>query len=95
MAKSIRIKSIDQRGEYWHIRVGKSHIEIPGKNKAALRQWIREQFRESDDFLLALGLAAWIERDPQMDSPDIVVGKTITLDLTGNLSQADGIVRVS
>lgn len=95
MAKSIRIKSIEQRGEDWHIRVGKSHIEIPGKSKAALRQWIREQFRESDDFLLALGLATWIERDPQMDSPDIVVGKTITLDLTGNLSQADGIVRVS
>lgn len=95
MARQLKIKSIKQRGDYWHIRAGKSHIEVCGKTKADLRQWIREQFRENDDFLLALALAAWIKRDPQLDAPETVVGKTITLDLDGNLNTVDGIVRVT
>lgn len=94
MARSLRIKSIEQVGNTWRIRVGKTLLEIPGKGKAALRQWIREQLAESDEALVAIVFAAWLKQDPELDNPGILVGKTATLDLAGNLMQTDGIVRV-
>lgn len=95
MARSVRIKSIEQRGKYWRIHYGKSVVEIPGKNKAALKRWIREQLEDSDELILAISLAAWIRRDPELMSPETVVGKTGILDLEGNLDSVDGIVRLS
>lgn len=90
---AIRIKSITHLSNgITRIRHGKSEVEITG-GKSGFRQWIRDQIRDNEDFLLTLALAVWIKRDPQLSTPDLVVGKTVTLDLAGSLDHADGIVR--
>lgn len=76
------------------MRYGKSEVEIPG-GKREFRQWIKEQFSDADELLLAIALACHVEREPQLKELDSLAGKTITLDLSGNLSSVDGIVRVS
>jgi len=93
MAKA-KIKSIEQRGEYWHIRYGKTHIEIPGKTKAALRQWIRGQIEDSGDFAVIVILAAILKQDSELTNISSLVGKTAVLDLLGNRNSVDGIVRL-
>lgn len=92
MARSITIKAIDRRADRTYIRVGKEEIEVPG-NLADLKAWIRQQFDEKD--LLAIALAVYLARDPDMSNPSLIVGRTITLDLAGRVNHADAVVRVS
>lgn len=92
MAKSLTIKSIDQRADRTYIRIGKTEIEVPG-SKAELKAFVRSRFSEED--LLALALAAWMARDPELNNPNALVGKTITLDLGGRVNYADAILRIA
>lgn len=92
MARSITIRSIDRRADRTYIRYGKDEVEVPG-DLDALRAWIRQQFDEKD--LLALALAVYLARDPNMTNPAQIVGRTITLDLAGRINIADAVLRVS
>lgn len=96
MARSITIKSIDRRSDRTYIRVGKSEIEVPCTTKAELREWVRQQFDVADDeFLLRLFLAIYLARDPELTSPNSIVGRTLTFDPAGRLNYPDSVVRVS
>lgn len=94
MARSVKLKSIRARNNSIIVRYGKSEVEIPG-GKRELRQWVKEQVSDADEFLLAIALACQLERDPQLNDVSSIEGKTITLDLSGNLASVDGIVRLS
>lgn len=82
MPLDIKIKSVATRNGVTRIRHGKSETEIPG-GKAGLRQWVRERVQDAGDTLLALALMRWLKIDPQMDSPDLIEGKTLSFDLDG------------
>lgn len=92
MAKSLTIRQIETRGDVTYVRVGKHEEEING-GAAGLKRWIRERFDEEQ--LLALGMACWLARDPDLSNPAMVVGRTITLDLAGKVNYADGVIRIS
>lgn len=92
MARSLTIRAIDRRSDRTYIRVGKDEHEIPG-DADALKGWIRERFGEEQ--LLALSLAVWLARDPDMSNPGMIVGRTATIDLAGRVNHADAVFRVS
>jgi hypothetical protein len=94
MARSLTIKAIDRRADRTYIRFGDSEIEIHGSTLADVRQWVREQFEESDEKLLALALACYFARDPDVLNPAQIVGRTVTLNLQGRVDLANGILRV-
>lgn len=95
MARSITIQSIDRRAGVTYINLaGKHQVEIPG-NVEALKAWIRSQFSEQDDLLLAIALAAYLARDPDLTNPGMIVGRTLTIDLAGRLNYPDSVLRVS
>lgn len=95
MARSITIRSIDRRADRAYVRVGKSEIEIPANNAEELKAWVREQFNDSDERMLAFALAMWIARNPDLSSPQQIVGRTFTLDFAGRVNYPDAVVRVS
>lgn len=92
MARSITIRSIERRADRTYIRVGKEEIEVPG-TVTELRQWIRSQFDENQ--LLALALAVYLARDPDLSNPGMIVGRTVTLDLVGRVNHADAVLRIA
>lgn len=92
MARTIRIKAIDHRDDRTFVRVGKEEIEIPG-DRAELRQWIRQQFDE--EAVLALALACYLRRHPNLDNPAFLVGKQVTLDLSGRVDLPNAVVRIA
>jgi hypothetical protein len=94
MARSITISSIARVNGTSYITVGKRVIEIPG-GESGIKDWIRAQFPDADESLLALGLAAYLARDPNMTNPGIIVGKTLTLDLQGRLTNPDAVLKVT
>jgi len=93
MARSITIRSIDRRQGRTYIRVGKSEVEIPG-GLPEVKEWVRQQFEESDEKLLALALACYFARDPDATNPSQIVGRTITINLAGRLDLANAVLRV-
>lgn len=102
MARSITFKKIAREsrptGDVVLIRAGKTEIEIPVRadNVAAdVRNWVREWINEDiDEFMIKLGLALWLKRNPNMGNPGQLVDKTLTFDLDGPLNTANGIVRL-
>jgi hypothetical protein len=94
MARSITIKAIDRRADRTYIRVGKSEIELHVTTIAELREWVRQQFEESDEKILALALACLFARDPNLTNPNQIVGRTITLNLSGTVNTAGAVLRV-
>ena len=95
MAKSIVIRDIDRRQNVVYVRVGKTEYEIPASNLAEFRQWVRDQFDETEKSIVALALAALLARDPNLTNAAQLVGRTITLDLTGRVNYPDSVFRVS
>lgn len=101
MARSITIRQIDRsRPGRTFFRVedqagGRSEVEVPADTLAELRAWVRQQFDERDDFLLALALAAYFARDPDLSNPSLILNRTLTVDLTGRLNYPDSVLRVS
>lgn len=94
---SITIKAVESgttaRGKsVYRIRAGKREVEVPG-DADDLKRWIREQFDDAD--LLAFALALWAARNPSLDNPAMIVGKTLTLDFTANVGLANAVVRVT
>lgn len=94
---SITIKSIETtttpRGQPMRrIRHGKQEVEVPG-DAEEFKRWIRSQFDENQ--LLAFALALWVARNPAMDNPNMVVGRTLTLDFTNRVDLANAVVRVT
>lgn len=93
---SITIKAIESgttaRGQsVYRIRAGKREIELPG-DVNDLKRWIRQQFDDTD--LLAFALALWMARNPSLDNPAMIVGRTLTLDFTNRVDLANAVVRV-
>lgn len=96
MARSFIIKAIERRADKTYIRVGKSEVEIPCETKAELREWVRQQLDvDNEEKLLALALAIYFARDPEMTNPASIVGRTFTFDPAGRLNYPDSVVRVS
>lgn len=95
VARSITISDIDRRADKTYVRVGRHEIELPVTDIAGLRQWVREQFDETEEKLLAIALACLLARDPNLTNPAQIVGRTITLDLTGRVNYPDSVFRVS
>lgn len=94
---SILIKSVEStttpRGRpFYRIRHGKREIEVPG-DVNELKRWIRSQF--DDNELLAFALALWMARNPSLDNPAMIVGRTLTLDFTAQVNLANAVVRVT
>lgn len=84
MAKSTRITRIDRRGPrctlitYRHGGV-KGQLEIQG-GMPAFRDWINEQVKDSEEFLIALALKQWLAKNPGSTDFSSIEGKLITLD---------------
>jgi hypothetical protein len=95
MARSITIRAIDRRADRTYVRVGSSEIEIPASSAEELKAWIRAQFDDSDERMLAFALAMWISRNPDLSNPGQIVGRTFTLDFAGRVNYPDSVVRVS
>jgi hypothetical protein len=97
VARSARITKIERRGtKFTHVtfRSGgeKGGIEIPG-GMPEFRQWIREQVKDNSEFLVVLGLAQWLAKNPGSVNFTEIEGKTITLDLEA--AATAGIVTVA
>lgn len=97
MARSTTITAFERNvaRNCTYIRVGRSEIEIPAADLPGIRQWIREQFDELDETLVAIAMACWLARDNNFSTPNQMVGRTITLDLQGRLNYPDSVFRVS
>jgi hypothetical protein len=86
MAKSTKIVKVDRRGARCTlVRVRsagyKNEIEVPG-GMAEFREWIRERVKENEEFLVAIGLAQWLAKNPGSTDFSGIEGKTISIDLT-------------
>jgi hypothetical protein len=85
MARQARITKIDRRGARCTLVTGRSggekfQFEIAG-GMQEFREWIREQIKESPEFLVALGLAQWLAKNPGSTDFSGIEGKTISIDL--------------
>lgn len=84
MERSTRITKIDRRGAratlitYRHGGV-KGQLEIPG-GMSAFRDWINEQVKENEEFLIALALKHWLVNNPGSTDFSAIEDKLITLD---------------
>lgn len=95
MARSVTIDSVKRQNGKVYIRFGKSELEIPAASVAEFREWVREQFDETDEFIVKFALAMLLARDPNLTNPGIIVGKTITLNLQGSVNGTNPVVKVS
>lgn len=94
MAKSLVISAIDRQGSKTYIRHGNTEVEIDG-GLPGVKEWVRSQIRENEETLLAIALAAYFARDPNITNPAQLVGKTVTLDLTGRINYPDSVLRIA
>lgn len=84
MPRSTRITKIDRRGprctlvNFRHNGI-KGQLEIPG-GMAAFRDWINEQVKDNEEFLIALALKQWLVKNPGSTDFSTIEGKLITLD---------------
>lgn len=90
----ITIRNITRLKDRTYITVGKTQYEIPVATTAGLRAWIRQQINP-EMMLLAMLLAIWDQADPTLANGSQLTDKTISVDLTGDLSAQDRILRVS
>ena len=96
MARTTKIVKVDRRGQRCTLvthRFGgqKGQIEIQG-GVPAFRDWINEQVKENDEFLIALLLKWWLVNNPGSTDFSTLEGKTITVDFTAAVNS--GIVTV-
>ena len=88
MAVSITCTRIFQSGDKWYVRWSdKSENEF--SSLADVKDFVRD--RLSRDALKAIGLAKWMEVNPTGSNPALLIGKTITADL----SLAANLVRIT
>jgi hypothetical protein len=100
VARSITVRGIDRRPDRTYFRVedqsgSRSEVEVSVNTLAELKDWVKSRFGEADEFLLAVALAVYFARDPDGTNPGVIVGRTLTLDLTGRINYPDAVVRVS
>ena len=77
-AKSITISEITRTNGQVYLRYGKKGLLFP--SVAAFRDWVTDS--DSDETLLRLAFGIWARRNPALDRPQDIVGRTITLDLS-------------
>lgn len=94
MARSVTIRAIDRRAGKTYIRYGKSEVEIAG-GLQEVKDWARAHLPDTDDALAALAIAMYLARDPDATNPGQIVGRTVTLDMTGRVNYPDSVLRVS
>ena len=70
MARSVKIKTLRTRNDSTVVRYGKSEVEVSG-GKRGFREWVKEQVRDSDEFLLAIALACLLDTEEYL-SPSSV-----------------------
>lgn len=90
----LTISNITRLKDRTYITVGKTQYEIPTGTTAGLRAWIRSQLNP-EMMLLAMLLSLWDQADPTLANGSQLSQKTISLNLSGDLSSQDRILRVS
>lgn len=89
----ITLRSIRRLDDRTYITVGDTQYEIPGITES-LRDWIAQQLRDPEMVLLALLLAIWEQSDPTLSNVEVLSGKTISLDLSGDVLAEDRVLRI-
>ena len=76
MAKSVRVTAVTKKGNEYQFTFGKRGYQFPDA------QSIRNlaDTVDEDDLLRRLAIAIWCRRNPNLDRPGDIEGKTITLD---------------
>lgn len=86
MALSVTCTGVRKSGGKIYIQFGK--VEREFESAAHVKAWVGDTLDR--DTLQAMLIAKWLDADPTGSTPALVIGKTIT----GDLSQGANIVRV-
>lgn len=92
MATSITCQNIRRVNGRGYVRFSdKSELEFD--SVADVRQRVRQYVQSGDvqEFLKMIALAKWLQVNPTLDNPSLLIGRTVTIDLDA----AANLVRVT